>query len=292
MREGLIFRLNKNGQNFYSEAAPLLGHSQESLSDVEAAMEKMGVQDFLDGKSAFASLRFAADRLQNQSFSGGIRANALLKSSGLEELFEEYENLTHEGFQTFKIKIYPENISLALEFLKNISGGRNKFRLDANGSLSESHWKHFSKILPELRADLIEYIEEPMSDWQHPILRTLSVPLAIDESYQALKSQLPELPVSVCIAKPTTIGGLEEVKNFCRSTSLKIVFTSCLETEVGKRNLLSLLSELNTKFDNGISTGDLFEQNFLADFYYYDELPKPSPQEALWLASLPWREMQ
>ncbi len=290
-REGFIFRLNKDGQNFYSEAAPLLGHSRESLKDVEAYLTKESASGFLDGESDFASIRFASDRIQNQAPFSGIRSNALLKSSELGELFEEYELLAQEGYQTFKIKIYPENLSLILEFLKNISGGRNKFRLDANGSLQESHWKHFLKIFPDLRPNLIDYIEEPLADWNQKILREIPVPLAMDESFFKEKDRLSALPVSVLIAKPMTLGSLEDVKKFCQATSLEVVFTSCLETEVGKRNLLSFLSELNARFDSGLNTGDLFDQNFMGDFSFYSEIPKINPQEALWLASLSWKEM-
>jgi len=52
-----------------------------------------------------------------------------------------------------------------------------------------------------------------------------------------------------------------------------------------------MLSELNTRFDSGLNTGDLFDQNFMEDFSFYSEIPKATPQEALWLASLSWKEM-
>ncbi len=153
-REGFLFRLQQGPNIRYSEAAPLGDHSPETLDEVAAEVSKISAENFLALESNAPSLRFAADCLQLPEFSQAIRTNALLNADSLAELFEQYELLAQEGYQTFKIIIHPQNFSLILEFLKNISGGRNVFRLDANGSLIESHWKHYLQVIPSMREGL------------------------------------------------------------------------------------------------------------------------------------------
>ncbi len=291
-REGLLFRLQQGPTVRYSEAAPLGDHSPETLAAVEAEITKLSSTGFLALEAKAPSLRFAADCLQLPEFANSVRSNALLSAAeSLGELFEQYELLAQEGYQTFKLKLHPQNFSLVMEFLKNISGGRNVFRLDANGSLQDSHWKHFLQIFPQLRPDLIEYIEEPLADWSATILREVPVALAIDESFREERDRVHSLPIAVYILKPTTLGSHTEIQKFCANTTKRVIFTSCLETEIGRRNLLQLLSHLKTKEACGLSVGNLFCENFLPDEALYRELPPLTPPEGAWLAQLAWQEL-
>ncbi len=289
-REGIIFRKEEEGVTLYSEAAPLPGHSKESLEEVELALKNSSSCEFLEGRIPLASLQFAADSLQNSSILQPVLSNALLSVLDFSMALERYEILTEQGYTSFKIKIFPQNFSLVLEFLKNIEGSKNTFRLDANGSLMESNLKALRDTLPYLRKDLIEYMEEP--SWNSKVLENFPIPLAIDESL-IQQNNFSELEMAtVVIAKPTTIGGRKELSDFLEKfRNKKIVFTSCLETEIGRRSLIKLISEQSQPLPAGISTGGLFQENFLPDQSTYKNVPRPNAQEALWLASLKWGEL-
>jgi O-succinylbenzoate synthase len=289
-REGFIFKKEEGGGKSYSEAAPFLGHSVESLEEVENALEKMDSHEFLSMENPFASLLFAADSLNNSRILQAVPSNALFPIIDFSSALERYEILAEQGYTTFKIKIFPQNFSLVLEFLKNIEGSTNTFRLDANGSLLESHLKVLKDAVPHFRKNLIEYIEEPMANWQSPILENYPISLAIDES----QKNLPEANelANTIIAKPTAIGGRRELSDFLeKHKNKKVVFTSCLETEIGRRSLIKLFSEQNPLLPSGLSVGNLFQENYLPDVPVFKNIPSHNPQEALWLASLQWREM-
>jgi L-alanine-DL-glutamate epimerase-like enolase superfamily enzyme len=244
------------------------------------------------------SLRFALEGLETLAKPGPqrVRSNAVLRWEGSAETRAQVESARRAGYGVCKIKIGPGDWAPLLDLLETAADLR--FRLDANLSLDENSLAGLARGL-ESRALLnrVEYLEEPFQGaWQRESLRGLPLPLAADESAPDLAAaeRLLEAPnpPAVFIVKPTVAGGLQSLDAplaRLRKTGRKVVITSALETEPGRRALLAHLSRGNAE-TSGLSTGHLFRDNFLADQAEWTSVPPPSELESRALAELAWKD--
>jgi O-succinylbenzoate synthase len=275
MRRGLLLRRHDDsGQTICSEASPLPGHSSDRLKETLQALEYLSSEKIesmiLDPESSQQlppALRFCLAGISAQLASAPLRAvesNGLLAWQGPEETRSQFLRLSEVGFKILKIKVMEDNAASIPGFIKSLPAGNWKIRLDAG--------------------------------WQHPLLNESPVSLAADESASSPASirALLSLPCSpdVFVFKPTVLGGLAALSSLASEllgAGRRVVFTSALETEPGRRSILAHLARESRREVHGLATGFLFRENYLSDQPIYSDLPATSAEELSFLQRLDWR---
>jgi hypothetical protein len=268
------------------------------LSEVEQALANFSANDLLAGSmEPPPSLRFALEGIAAQASPGKnhVRSNALLLWENLEDARKKIQVFQEFGYRCCKLKISAENWQERISLLEEFP---IRFRLDANRSLDPRALDQMIKWLSERNLlSRVDYLEEPFPGiWQDSAFHECPLSLAADESAASLELATQALraknPPSVFVLKPTVMGGLASLAPFLRllaSLQKRFVFTSALEAEPGRRSLLAFLSQ--GQFDTcGLSTGALFQENFLLDCAEWREMPSANAAELRWLGSLSWTQ--
>lgn len=301
-REGLILRYDSGSHTFWGEVAPLPGFSKESLPEVIGTLKKTheqcrralstdtpvkAIKEIDETCNIPPSLAFGLDSLAYQikasrekisprnylfkNFRKQLTVNALgnlLTGNPLQAVGEKMD----EGFQTIKFKI-GRDFSRELRLLRKI---RSKFpklsvRVDANRAWSLQEALKFG---PKLAALNIEYCEEPLreasADHYEQLYRHTHLPLAIDESLIKTDEWPSLLPfTSHAIIKPMLWGrfaNIFETKPLLNTHGNKTVFTTCLESGIGRRVTATLASGTGTpETAHGLSTGKLLAEDPCSD---------------------------
>lgn len=302
-RRGLLLRMHAESGMACAEASPLPGHSSDSLEEVTQTLEHLGSRDLAAGvekpdPSLPPSLQFALEaisfQLKNKSDFHPVRSNGLIDWRGAEDASRQLAELKSRGYKIFKLKVRPDNAEEIPDFLSSSSG---TFRLDANQSMNEkSLARFFHKIQARGLAPKIDYLEEPLPQWQHPLLRESPVLLAADESIPNLGAAFSFLEQARCpdvfILKPTVLGSLTSLSPLLRQLARagrRCVVTSSLESEAGRRSIISFLGSAGGNETHGLSTGYLFRENFLADQAVWEAIPRAESDECRFRQNLDWR---
>lgn len=302
VREGFVLRKSVAGEFLYAEASPLPGHSIDTLAAVEQALRRASAAQLLvnspDQKDLPPSLRFALESLEPlRPGKFPVRANALLPWEGIEKARARLEQIESAGFTHCKVKLSAQNLEFQLSLLEEFP--RIRFRLDANLQLSAETLDRLIRLLGARGLlSQVDYLEEPFCGvWEMSSFRDSPLPLAADESSpgpaQALELLEAANAPSVYIVKPTVAGGLLSLNPFfgkLKAAGKRVVITSALEMEPGRRAILTLLSQ-NQSEVSGLATGHLFRENFLVDLPLWSEIPAPSQKEAKFLGSLAWAKV-
>jgi len=292
-RRGFVLKREAAGRLFFSEASPLPGHSSDTVEDVKHALET----GRLEGASVPPSLRFALEGLTAQETCRGfrpVRANALIPWGETSQLAAAVAKAAEAGYAVCKLKLPRSGWEAALPVLAAFP--QLRFRLDANRGLGPDE---FARLLDTLEkggfSRLIDYIEEPFTGvWDNRAFARAPVPLAADESAPDLRSarlllEAPN-PPACFVVKPTVFGGLaslDEGLQDLRAAGKRVILTSSLETEPGRRALIAYLATRESEVA-GIATGFLFRESFVPDQPVFEKLPAFSKAEVAYLRALRW----
>lgn len=263
VRSGIILKLWEKPQKItYGEIAPIPWFGSETLEaalkfcqelpsqitsqEIENIPDRLPATQF-GFSSAIESLEFlknSPNPLQNTNFS-------YLLPTGKTAL-NAWQKPWQDGYRTFKWKIgvsAPEQELEQLRQLINTLPPGAKLRLDANGSLNlaEAHlW------LQECDRLNIEFLEQPLPVDNFQDLLTLAekyrTSIALDESV-ATTAQLEACYAQgwkgIYVIKPSIAGYSDRLRSFCRSFNIDAVFSSSLETAIGRTQALRLAQELS-----------------------------------------------
>lgn len=301
-RRGIFIRYGDN----YGEAAPLEGHSSDSLQEIVAALLGLGSEGVLralegERQSLPPALQFALECLtpayKNSELDGRcLRVNALVSGENYQQIFSGLEKAAHSGFSVVKLKITEGNSSAVIEAIERSL--KNKlplqFRLDGNRSLSHSAWRDFvGSAERKSLIGAIEYAEEPCAELKS-VLTGSPITLAADESAgsRAEILSLREAGVSVFILKPTALGGMKTSLELAGELHSKCVFSSLLESSIGRRHIAHSLMAANHSEPVGLGVAELFELDFFPSRPVYQGYQYFLPEENDWLKKLPWEGLQ
>lgn len=220
-----------------------------------------------------------------------LSVNATLPMGELEPSLKQAQEWHQQGYQTLKIKV-GHDIGLAVELVTELRRRSEdlRIRLDANKSwnLIEAHRK-----LEQFAGLGIEYCEEPLSLATPEAFRQLKketeISLALDESLANKSDILPWISpkaADVLILKPMVVGSFAAIANRCRQArqqGLETVFTTSLESGIGRRMTASLATGLGSlQMAHGLATGQLLAEDLLNDsscisngYYQLPEGAKP-----------------
>jgi len=304
-REGIILRYHDSETDSISEAAPLPGFSNETLSDTIKVLtakrqsifsffsdpfDLQTLAQFTDSFSDFPALQCAismlglqilADRnektvsdLLDRPAEKSLMVNAVAGYSDPQDLKSRVTTLYEEGFRVFKCKApsdpgyLPDALSGLTATFSDIS-----FRLDANRSWPGEDVARYTKQFSHLP---IEYLEEPTMLHNAEEFSSVAVnsvlPLAADESISQFGfDSLADLssPPDYYILKPMFLGNLINLfATMDRRDHLvnSVIFTTALESVVGRRIVARIAAMYGSpKAAHGLNTGTLFKDDLTAD---------------------------
>ncbi|MFM2313743.1 MAG: hypothetical protein RLZZ04_3019 [Cyanobacteriota bacterium] len=280
VREGIIISLtNSRGMTARGEIAPLPWFGSETMAQAIKFCQQLGgaitqqqirsIPDYLpccQFALESASLRLTQPQLSDPS--PDLDFCYLLPAG--EEVLTTWQNLYQTiGATTFKWKIGVLNLSTEIQILRQLTAdfpSEVKLRLDANGGLNLPQAQQLLSVTDNLQA--IEFIEQPLSPENFPDILQLSQEhntlLALDESVASF-SQLQQVYgqgwKGVYVIKVGIMGFSRRLIQFCQSHDLDLVFSSVLETEVGRQTVLNLTQQLNHPRAVGFGIQHLFDHD-------------------------------
>lgn len=177
-----------------------------------------------------------------------------------EAALDAWRSLWAAGFRTFKWKIGVLDCGTELAILQQLRRDlppAARLRLDANGGLSLNDAQSYLTLCDRLGTGAIgnalEFLEQPLPPSEFAAMQALAqqyqTPLALDESV----ATLPDLQRyyqrgwrGLFVIKPAIAGSPTQLRQFCQTTALDVVFSSALETAIGRAAGLHLAAELAT----------------------------------------------
>jgi o-succinylbenzoate synthase len=266
----IITLKSDDGGRGQGEAAPLPDFSPDDLRDCERALATLDLRDIatrlepdqdLKGELCRASVRIPpnlpaaraaleAALLDLWARARGVPAWALLRPKGPppaaravaallsgepEQAVAQALSARARAFTTFKLKIGRAGALsrelAAVRALRAELGPSARLRLDANQALSAAEAKHY---LPSFAACDLEFIEEPCPPRELAQLRSLALPLALDESLAS--GAQPQLGDRALILKPTLVGGVSaclELAQTARALNAEVIVSHAFEGPLG-----------------------------------------------------------
>ena len=312
-REGLILTYTHPALGFFStEAAPLPGFSPESYNELRSESETI-VKDFhslltphteiadlntyLTQIEPLPSLQFALSLIGLFHLSGfnkgpdwfprftspkkELQINDVIGIMGEQEFHHAITESIEQGFRTIKVKCsYPFGYipRMLRHYSEKYPGLR--FRVDANQSWPVRALEEFPDAFTNVR---LEYIEEPCRNTQSILYQYPDLPVAYDESIQGIKgldSLLSLSPDRYIVIKPALFGNIfalaETILKY-RSTGNRVVFSTLLESAIGRSLILLLATTLGDHdLAHGLHTGKFFGRDLIQSGNSLSEPPSAS----------------
>lgn len=264
IREGIIIRLaNQAGRVSQGEIAPLPWFGSETLSQAQQFCQQLGKtiskQEIAAIPDSLPCCQFALESawLDLESNYQDDQTKDLkycyLLPAG-EQALTAWENIYQtQDATTFKWKIgvYPleKEIKILQQLIHNFPSDI-KLRLDANGGLNFSQAQQLLSVTDTLKA--IEFIEQPLPPDNLMGMMQLSqeytTNLALDESvasFRQLQSVYQQGWQGIYVIKAAIMGFPRKLNQFCQDKSLDVVFSSVLETEIGRSAVLKMVQALD-----------------------------------------------
>ncbi len=274
-REGLFVRLEANdGQIGYGEVAPIAGFGNETLADAAEVCRRLSddvTDDELDAIDArLAGTRFAFAAARNSSppttasAAKRVPVAALLPAG--RAVLEVLPERLAAGFLCCKWKVGVGRAEDELVLLDDVLAMLPPYvtlRLDANGSWDR---RTASRWLAACAERPVEFVEQPLAPKDDVgtlgLAADFPVPLALDEAVAGLDSAREWQARGwrgIFVIKPALAGPLPELKAWLAQTRPDVVFSSAIETALGRSQLLRELLPLEaTTRALGFGVGGIF----------------------------------
>lgn len=302
-REGFLIRVTADGQQGWGDVAPLEGLSQETPAQILKQYRQLQ-QDLLDTlipsgvekcEGVFAtwlvdlalapSLQFGFESavlnllalghhqtipqlLAKTDQASDVAVDGLLFGP-LDKMMSEAHVLLAQGVKFFKMKVGadPKEAAAQVMSINEALQGKAILHVDANQAWNLDEAVTFGE---HIGCAAISYIEEPLDDIQAipEFFAKTFIPVALDETLVKMPPHiLPRLEgVDVFVLKPTMIGGVERVWQWCklaRESAVSCVISSSFESAVGLRMIMDLALSQPRMHTAGCDTLKFFEADLL-----------------------------
>ncbi len=271
-RDGLLVRLDANGQQGWGEIAPLPGFSNESLEDAtDAALAWLNVWRQGDDTAlpTLPSVAFGLSCAQAE-VTGALPAPADYRVAPLcsgdpDELFALLSAMPGEKVAKIKVGLYEAVrdgmvVNLLLEAIPDLS-----LRLDANRGWTPLKAQQFAKYVnPDYRSR-IAFLEEPCQTraQSREFAAQTGIAIAWDESLREADFVMQAEPgLSAVVIKPTLTGSLERVREqvmAAHEQGLTAVISSSIESSLGLTQLARIAAWLTPATVPGLDTLSLMQ---------------------------------
>lgn len=269
-RAGLMLRfVDEQGRVAFGEIAPIPWFGTETLAQATAWCDRFPrrctpeqIDDIPDSLPAcqfgFGAAspppqllsQFGERDLPRETLGHAPREVCALLPTGARAL-EGWRSLWQAGHRTFKWKIGVAAVEQELAIFQTLAATvppELQLRLDANGGLTAGAaiaWLAASDRAPIA----IEFLEQPLSsdtllEWWPQLYGRFQTAIALDESvatFQQLQRVYQRVGDRVVyVVKPAIAGAPQRLLDFCLQHRLDVVFSSALETPVGRNLALTL----------------------------------------------------
>jgi o-succinylbenzoate synthase len=174
--------------------------------------------------------------------------------------------LSTQGYSTFKWKIgvlpIAEEMAIWRELIAALPAN-GKLRLDGNGGLSYAEAQQWLKICSQ--EPRIEFIEQPLDvdsiEQMQELAKLYDTPIAIDESiatFTMLQAAHAQGWRGIYVVKPGIAGFPWRLAEFITQHQLDVVFSSVMETSVGRDAAFRLASGLQLTRSMGFGVDEWF----------------------------------
>jgi o-succinylbenzoate synthase len=204
-----------------------------------------------------------------------ITINGLIWMGNAEDMNSQIDQELNQGYHCLKLKIGTLNFDEEYEIISRI---RKRYlacdleiRLDANGAFPPEDALEYLYRLSDLD---IHSVEQPILpsqlDEMAALCETSPLPIALDEEligkypYENKMQLLKMINPEFIVLKPGLLGGIascEEWIEIANKLNIGWWITSSLETNIGLNVIAQWTYTLNSPLTQGLSTGNLFENN-------------------------------
>jgi O-succinylbenzoate synthase len=274
-REGLLVRW----ADTWSEIAPLPGFSKETLAEAEAETLAY-LQAASAGKTLpnvqLPSVQFGLDCVHRTwpELKHTPLPPYLLLRGAPDNIIWSWKEWLYDYPNKVKLKVarYPMHDELAMIREMSRLAPNTRFILDANQGWSREEAWTFLSYLDNSR---IEYVEDPC----HTVtdIRAVASHTGIGVAFDEILQTTPDWDVfpqlKALILKPTLIGSLKKCQDWVRTAkanSIKVVVSSCHESQLGNRLLAQLAAEWAPEQAPGLDTLRYFESSVLTNQHHVD----------------------
>jgi O-succinylbenzoate synthase len=266
IREGIIIRLEaEDGRIGWGEIAPLPEFGSETLSAAilfcQSLENPLSINSIFSIPEQFPACQFAFESaledlsIENQSRELEPKKYSYLLPTGAAVFPCLDDILAANQTNTYKWKIGVNSLKQELNLFEKLITRlprEIKLRLDANGGLSITDSRIWLKIADESK--IIEFIEQPLppSQWLEmlQLSQDFTTGIALDESVANLR-QIEECYQQgwrgIFVIKPAITGSIQGLRNLWGKYPLDLVFSSVLETNIGRKSALRLAQEYPRK---------------------------------------------
>lgn len=272
VREGIVLKLtDQAGQGRWGEIAPIPWFGSETLEQALEFCQQLPDRLSWDQISAIPDhLPACQFGFESAWLKLGESAPPTLPLCTLlpmgESALDAWKSPCQRGQRHFKWKIgvaaIADELSLLEQLVERLPAAA-QLRLDANGGLSLEETQKWLRVCDRLS---IEFLEQPLPpdrfDAMLKLAADYATPLALDESVANLadlKTCYQRGWRGVFVIKPAIVGYPARLRQFCQDYPIDAVFSSALETPIGRRAGLNLAAELsNPKRAIGYGTAHWF----------------------------------
>ncbi len=278
VREGIIIQLTDDlGRSHAGEIAPIPWFGSESLAQAIAWCQQIGdnitrdriylIPDTLPAcQFGFGSALIAFN--DNESIDRSQPEISALLPTGATAI-DAWQALWERGYRTFKWKIGVAPIAAELAIWQDLIAAlpqEAKLRLDANGGLTYLEAVQWLKICS--REPKIEFVEQPLPP--DLVTETLylsqiyDTSIALDESvatFDRLQAIYQQGWRGIYVVKAGIAGFPWRLSEFISQHQLDVVFSSVIETSVGRNAAIKLASRLQIKRAMGFGIDAWFEDD-------------------------------
>ncbi|MGB7444480.1 MAG: o-succinylbenzoate synthase [Coleofasciculaceae cyanobacterium] len=268
IREGIILRLtDKTGQIGWGEIAPIPWFSSETLEQAKDFCQQLPSEitetDIFSIPPQLSACQFAFESAWEEIGENSPHhpiipsphhplTYSYLLPAGKTAL-HSWQTAWQQGYRTFKWKIGVAQFEKELDIFEQLGQAlpqSAQLRLDANGGLSPQVAQQWLRISDA--TGIVEFIEQPLPPEQFELMLEMSTQydqaIALDESVatlQQLQACYEQGWRGIFVVKPAIAGSPRSLRKFCKEQAIEMVFSSALETAVGRKAALQLAAQLS-----------------------------------------------
>ncbi len=274
-REGIILRLTDGqGRQSFGEIAPIPWFGSETLEQAIIWCQQqtglLTVDQVMQIPPSLPACQFGVESAwaglaSSPRATFSPRLSALLPAG--ERALHRWRSHYQKGIQTFKWKIGVQDFATEVRVFQALMPHLPTgvcLRLDANGGLTFAQAVQWLEYCD--RWGQVEYLEQPLSPDQLPVMQALSrdfaTPLALDESIATvaqLRACYDQGWQGLAVIKPAIAGFPSRLRQICHDYGVDGILSSVFETVVGRQAGLALAAEImNPKRAVGFGTDHWF----------------------------------
>jgi o-succinylbenzoate synthase len=277
VREGIIIQLTDQlGRSHQGEIAPIPWFGSESIEQAISWCQEVGdritatqIQQIPNTLPACQFGYSSALVAFNSSLSlQAIPAISALLPAG-EDAIAKIPALSAQGYSTFKWKIgvlsIDQEVAIFQQVMAVLPSDAN-LRLDANGGLTNAEAEQWLKICGQEAR--IEFIEQPLGvdaiEQMQELAERYDQPIALDESvatFDRIQFAYRQGWRGIYVIKPGIAGFPWRLAKFITQHQLDVVFSSVLETSVGRDAVFRLAAELQLTRSMGFGVDQWFSDD-------------------------------